>query len=104
MTDAPAPVNSSVCCLGDVFPPKAKAAVWVPAAAKDALAVFKSVVSVQAEPFHNSVFATGVGVCPPNTKPNVCIPEPATKCLAVFKSATSVQLVPFQDSVIALAG
>ena len=44
------------------------AAVLVPAPAKRALAVFKSVVSVQLEPSHNSLLPVTGGVSPPKAK------------------------------------
>ena len=48
-------------------PVEAKAAVVVPSGEppKKALAVFKSVVSVQLEPFHDSLTAKGGGPYPP---------------------------------------
>ena len=53
--------------------------VYVPPPATNALAVFKSPVSVQLVPFHCSVFAIAVGAGggpPPKTKAAVFIPTP----------------------------
>ena len=44
-----------------MYPPKPKAAVLVPAPAKEYLAVFKSLTSVQLVPFQVSVFAVAGG-------------------------------------------
>jgi len=41
--------------VGSVSPPKAKADVAIPPPQNSALAVFKSLTSVQLVPFHNSV-------------------------------------------------
>ena len=65
--------------------------------------MFKSLTSVQLDPFQDSVFATTP--LPPKAKAEVLLaPDPANCPLAVFKSLTSVQLDPFQDSVMATAG
>jgi hypothetical protein len=86
-------------------PPKAKAAVFVPAPASLCLAVFKSFNSVQLVPFQDSVFPTLTVVSPPNAKAAVLVaPQPAKNVLAVFKSLTSVHEVPFQFSVAPVTG
>ena len=65
--------------------------------------MFKSLTSVQLEPFQDSVCA--FGPAPPNAKADVLsTPAPDKLFLAVPKSLTSVQLVPFQDSVTAVTG
>ena len=57
---------------GGVFPPIANPADPVPAPPNCCLAVFKSLTSVQLDPFHCSVFATLGGFCePPNAKADV---------------------------------
>ena len=61
------PFQVSVAPVGPGKPPKAKAAVWVPAAANRYLAVFKSLTSVQLVPFQDSV-APVPGGPPPNPK------------------------------------
>ena len=61
---------------GGVFPPKAKAAVLVPATATCDLAVFKSPTSVQLEPSHASTFAIGgllSAPSPPTAKAEVLL-------------------------------
>ena len=63
------------------------------------LAAAKSPVSVQAEPFHDSVAAVDEGVLPPQTSVDVFVPLPLKYALPVFKSLTSVQLDPLKDSV-----
>jgi len=66
--------------------------------------MFKSPVSAQADPFHDSVVATlaGADVSPPINKAFVLLdPDPPAPSLDTFKSATSVQDEPFQDSVLA---
>ena len=86
-----------------MYPPNAKAAVLLaPAPAKESLAVFKSPVSVQLLPFHDSLFAIAGGP-PPNAKADVEVPAPAAYLLAVFKSPTSVQLEPLYNSFIVTA-
>jgi len=88
---------------GALFPPDAKALVYVPAGEPPNcdLAVFKLFNSVQLEPFHCSVLV----VCgdPPKNKACVEIPEEAPCSLAKFKSATSDQEVPFHNSVTPVA-
>ena len=78
---------------GFKVPPKAIAdELLAPVAASSCLAVFKSVVSVQIEPFQDSVKAdTPPGVSPPIPKAFVLSVPAPTNLLAVFKSATSVQ-------------
>jgi len=78
--------------------------VLVPAPANKLLPVFKSEVSDQLVPFHNSVCAylEPSGALPPKAKAAVFdAPVPDSFALAVFKSLTSVQLVPFHNSVAA---
>jgi hypothetical protein len=66
-----------------------------PAVACLALAVFKSLTSVQLVPFQLSVFAIlEPGNSPAEANADVCVPEPPKLTLPVFKSLTSVQLVP----------
>ena len=89
------------------FPPKANAAVLVPAPANPSLPTFKSPVSVQLLPFQVSVNppVEPLPGPPPNAKADaLLVPAPASFTLPVFKSFTSVQLVPFQDSVTAVVG
>ena len=85
-------------------PPIHNAAAAVPVAEEYPLTAFKSVVSAQLDPFHNSVnvdSAPDGGEYPPKAREEVLsAPAPAIAYLGVFKSATSVQLVPFQDSVL----
>ena len=103
-THATAPVHSSVApelLPGGINPPKfiADDAVPVFDVAPIYLVVFRSVVSVQLEPFHNSVFAT-TGEAPPEANAEVLLsPAEKTPALPVFKSPTSVQLDPLKDSV-----
>ena len=88
------------------LPPKTNALVDDPDEPAELRAVFKSLTSVQDEPFQDSVLAVFVGepgaVEPPAAKaaefdkPNPVGPFP----LDVFKSLTSVHADPFQDSVI----
>ena len=83
------------------LPVIAKAAVLVPVPAIPYLAVFRSPTSVQLDPFHNSLTATGAPVKPPKANAFVLLdPAPPPFLLAVFKSVVSVQLVPFHDSLI----
>jgi hypothetical protein len=75
------PFQDSVCCISYSrwlkYPPKAKAAVLVPAPPGNSdLAVFKSLTSVQLVPFQVSVFAAGLGVYPPKAKAAVFVPAP----------------------------
>ena len=71
-----------------VFPPKANAAVFVPASPIPYLAVFKSFTSVQLVPFQDSVFPTAVVVNPPKASAAVFVaPHPPTILLAVFNSS-----------------
>jgi len=58
--------------------------------------VFISPVSVQADPFHDSVFAEFEPVYPAENNAAVCVPAvlPAPFALAVFKSASSVKELP----------
>ena len=81
-----------------------------PEPAQFLLSVFKSAVSVHAEPFQLSVSPLILGLedgpaIPPKTiADSVFAPEPPKYCLPKFKSATSVQLEPFHSSVSDLAG
>ena len=74
-----------------------------PALAPCCLVVFKSLTSVQLEPFHDSAFAVKPGSkFPPTAKAEVYVPTPLpAPYLAVFMSLTSVQLEPFHVSVFA---
>ena len=67
-------VNSSVACKA-VSPPAAKAATALPDPVVATLPVDKSAISVQIEPFQNSVFARAVA--PPKNAPpgNVMTPQ-----------------------------
>ena len=94
-----------------VSPPKANAAVFVPAPPKPKpfLPSFKSPTSVQLEPFHVSANAAGpfgaLGkIVPPKANAAVDVPQPAKRDLALFKSPTSVQLVPSYTSAFATCG
>ena len=60
----PSQVSVSLSCAVPT-PPKAKAAVYVPAPCICLLAVFKSETSVQLEPLYFSVAAVAGGVSPP---------------------------------------
>ena len=97
---------SAVTPGGGVSPPKAKEAVFdSPEPAKKSLTVFKSAVSVHAEPFQDSVSPVAPGESsPPNDKADVEVPVPALSLTPVFKSPTSVQLTPLYVSVVALTG
>ena len=67
--------------------------------------MFKSLTSVQDEPFHCSVFALKPLVSPPCICPSELLdPDPVAPYLPVFISETSVQLVPFQVSAVVLRG
>ena len=71
----------------------------VSALAKRILPVFISATSVQADPFHDSVFAvTPGGASPPKTRPAVVDPPPHRPFFAVFISAISVHDVPLYCS------
>ena len=67
-------------------PPKAKAAVAVPAPPKRYLPVFILFTSVQLDPLYNSVFPVSGGA-PPNTIVEACVPwvEPALPTTSLFK-------------------
>ena len=62
------------------------------------LPAFKSLTSVQADPFQVSVFADIPVLYPPKTKPAVKPPPPFNLLLSVLSSAISDQAEPFQDS------
>ena len=79
-------------------PPDAKAEVDVPPPANACLTWFKSLTSVQLDPFHNSVLAVVGGIVPPYDKAAVDVPAPAFLYAAVFKAGVAVQAEPFQDS------
>ena len=81
------------------YPPKAKAAVLVPAPATRYLAVPKSFTSVQLVPFQFSVLFLAGDAFPPKAKAAVLIPAAPAICLEVCKLFTSVQLVPLYNSV-----
>ena len=72
----------------------------------EVLAVFKSDTSVHAEPFHDSVDPTELGLSPPNTKPEVVVPA-AADCLLHLPpppiSAISAHEDPFHCSVSAVS-
>ena len=68
------PSYSSVAAVvGGVIPPKANAAVCIPAAPEYCLAVFKELLFVQEVPLYSSVAPVAVGVAtyPPKAKPAV---------------------------------
>jgi hypothetical protein len=75
--------NSSVvatCVV--VYPPDAKAAVLIPEPKFCLLAVPRSAISVQLDPFQNSVIPVIPGsVSPPIAKASVEVPAPPTYCL-----------------------
>ena len=81
---------------GGGAPPKAKAEVVVPFPPSVILNVFKSLTSVQVDPFHFSVIATAVPVVPPKHKAAVLVPAPAFQNLSVVRPPVAVQDVPFQ--------
>ena len=62
----------------------------------NSLVTDKSVVSVQEDPFHNSVLPTVFG--PPKTIPEGTVPQLAIPALPEFKSVVSDHDVPFQVS------
>ena len=104
VSDQLAPSQSSVAPLtlpGGVEPPKANAAVYVPAPPKKyPLSVFKSFTSVHAVPFQDSVSCDLADIYPPKAKASVLVvPTPPNPNLAVFKLANSVHALPFHDSV-----
>jgi hypothetical protein len=63
----------AVVVTGPSFPPNAKPVVEVPAPPEPFLAVFKSFVSVQIEPFHDSVLPTAVVISPPKLQVQLCL-------------------------------
>ena len=95
----PAPANDST--FVELPPPIAKAAVLLPLVdPKYDLALLKSPCSVQAVPFHTSVFPVDGGSDPPKATASVLLaPDPPSPNRVEFKFATSVQEVPFHDSV-----
>ena len=54
------PFHNSVFAIKPGAPPKTTASVYVPEPAEEYLTVFKSLSSVQVDPFHVSVFPTAV--------------------------------------------
>lgn len=75
-------------------PPKAKAAVFVPAPAGQVLAVLKAPPAVQVLPLYVSVQDTlengAAALLPPKAKAADCVPVPPSRYLAVDKVAAAV--------------
>ena len=70
--------------------------------------MLKSAISVQDDPFHNSVKAFcpagEESLYPPTTKPKSTeFPVPAKSYLTELMSVISVQAVPFQDSTLVVS-
>ena len=63
----------------------------------------KSLTSVHAVPFQDSVLAT-TGSLPPKNKPAVTVPHAPPAYLPVLFSVVSVQVEPFHCSTIVAAG
>mgnify|MGYP003139071099 CR=1 FL=1 len=77
-------------------PAIAKAEVVVPAPPPPHRAVFKSLTSVQVDPFQISVMAVAGGTSPPKHKAAVLVPAPAFQNLSVSRPVSAAQDVPFQ--------
>ena len=87
-----------------MYPPKANAAVFVPAPAKVFLAVIIAPPADHDVPLYVSVQATAnTGAAPPKANAAVFVPAPAKTLLAVIIAPPAVQVDPLYASVHATA-